>query len=480
MIGSGPSAWAVLNSLGNLDDVLLIDGGAKFSPANLNLGKHLGVKTKFGSNHAIAVASDFHVDDQSRDAFPASLSRGGLSEIWGNGFSPYLFSEISKELLIDDAAIQKSMREILDLIPSSNLNKNSMLARRFKLDSVIGSKNCQEVIPIHPLFESKLQGIKSQNQKLSILIDRPFFFLNSNSCTNCGLCMTGCPYGSLFDAGEKINTMILRNQILRKNVISGKVIRLERVGEKIKVYYTQNRTSQSILVEEVILSCGPLATAILLMNSNLIPNRLEIPDSQVFYFGLVSRKRFKQLPLIPDLGQLAIIPSDVSRGDFQVALYKPTLMSKNRISESLFGRFSSILKIPRFVSDRIVPAIGFLPQDKSGVLVLEKDGAQIRLIRKKNHESNGEIRKIIKEVKPLLRDLGFYTPKFSLRIPDPGSGFHLGASLPLGGEIIDMNGRLRNEQQVRIMDPSLLPTLPAGAHTFLTMSLIRLVMRSEK
>jgi hypothetical protein len=174
-----------------------------------------------------------------------------------------------------------------------------------------------------------------------------------------------------------------------------------------------------------------------------------------------------------------ILPGDTSKGDFQISLYKPSETSRQRISFSIFSDFSKFFKIPRLLSDFIVPAIGFLPQEKSGFLVLEKINGTIVLRRVPNPESVRQINSILRQIQPLTKKMAFFLSRYTVKIPDPGSGFHLGASLPLGGDVIDLQGRLRSEPKISIMDPSILPSLPAGAHTFVSMSLIRHIMKSR-
>ena len=57
-----------------------------------------------------------------------------------------------------------------------------------------------------------------------------------------------------------------------------------------KVYFDSENIEKIELFDEVILSTGPLSTALILMKSGLLPEKFEIPDSQVFYGAFVSRK----------------------------------------------------------------------------------------------------------------------------------------------------------------------------------------------
>jgi hypothetical protein len=42
---------------------------------------------------------------------------------------------------------------------------------------------------------------------------------------------------------------------------------------------------------------------------------------------------------------------------------------------------------------------------------------------------------------------------------------------------LDMQGYLISNKSIRVLDASILPKIPAGAHTFLTMALIRALIK---
>ena len=69
---------------------------------------------------------------------------------------------------------------------------------------------------------------------------------------------------------------------------------------------------------------------------------------------------------------------------------------------------------------------------------------------------------------------------WAMRIPLPGSGFHIGASLPLNSEHLDKLGQLRIVPSIKVLDASILPKIPAGAHTFLTMAIISNLLKVEQ
>jgi hypothetical protein len=271
--------------------------------------------------------------------------------------------------------------------------------------------------------------------------------------------------------------MIASNELDIKKLMKGIVKRLDQTTLGVNVYFQTDGIEKSELFDEVILSTGPLSTALILMNSGLLPDEFESPDSQVFYGALVSRKRMRPLASTKEVGQLVCYPRESSSEDFQISFYSPSELSRNRISQTIFPTFLSYLKIPKFVSERIIPAIGFLPQDLSGKIVIKRVAGGYSIRREKNPSSLHSSRKALRRVSRTMRRFGFVNVSIATQIPAPGSGFHIGASLPLGGNYVDDLGYLNNAKSIRVLDASILPKIPAGAHTFFSMALIKALIK---
>lgn len=471
VIGTGPSGFAVLNSIKNKHEVWVMDGQAEFEDSTISTRSHLALKMKFGSGHTYVDSKSLGLLDDSSYKLPISYSRGGFGEIWGNGFTPYECSELmpnaSPELQI---RIRRAMRDLLNIIPFSHVP--SELDTRFGEVNTWSDSNSFGSLSPHPIFQDIIEKRKVNNND-GLLFGQPSLLLDSDRCTNCGLCLTGCPYGALFDPGEQINRMMLSKELDINKFIKGIVKRIVPTNLGTEVYFVSNNEEKIELFDEVILSTGPLSTALILMNSDLLPEVFEIPDSQVFYAAFLSKKRIRQLTSTKEVGQLVCYPLGKSTEDFQISFYAPTDLSRKRISQTIFPRFFQWILLPKFLSERIVPAIGFLPQEVSGKLVIKKDRHGFTISRQPSLNAIGSSNKALRRISKALRSSGLTYFRFGTQIPLPGAGFHIGASLPLGGQYVDAEGYLITAKTVRILDASILRKIPSGAHTFLSMALIR-------
>jgi ferredoxin len=477
LIGTGPSGWAVLNSIPNLERLWVIDGGAEIDLGSVASSKHLGVKGKFGSSHSYGRVDSNEVMDDSNYALPLSYSRGGFGEVWGRGFTPYDIAEYSQDDYFRNLNLYPAMKRILAKLPY--LHSPSDLDLRFGIEELWGQSRSSTSVKTHPFFAEILKKKRGKASDNKILIGTPNQFLDSSKCTGCTLCLSGCPYGALFDPGEEVNKLILTGKLPKSNVLKGKVLRIYKKEGVNVVEYTRNKKIFKIEFDEVIISAGPLSTLFILMKSQLLPSTFQLPDSQVFYSALFSMKRIRTAKKLPEMGQISIHPRTRDDFDFQLSLYAPSETSQDRISKTIFGEKSMSIKIPKWATDHLIPIIGFLPQEASGYLRITMKGDSIVVNRIDNNESLRIARLCLSKVRKSFLKMGLLNVPFSLRIPDAGAGFHLGASLPLASEFLDEFGYLKNNPTIRIMDASILPKIPAGGHTFLTMSLIDYLMREK-
>lgn len=477
VVGTGPSGFAVLNSLKDTTNVWIMDGQTEFDHSTISTKSHLGLKMKFGSSHTYVDSARLGLSDDSSYKLPISYSRGGFGEIWGNGFTPYDLTELmSKNFPNICAPVRNAMKELLDIIPFSHVP--SELDVRFgEVHTWSNSSTYGNLFP-HPIFQNILKKRRGLHPD-GLLFGQPSLLLDPNRCTNCGLCLTGCPYGALFDPGEQINQMVYSKKLDSSKFIKGIVTKLEPTNLGVTVHFYADGEEKSEWFDEVILSTGPLSTALILMNSKLLPERFEIPDSQVFYGAFLSRKRIRPMRLTKEVGQLVCYPDLNSANDFQLSFYAPSELSRQRISQTIFPSFLRLIKIPKFLSERIIPAIGFLPQEVSGKICILKNSVGFEITRQKNKASKTESRIALRRVSHSLRRFGLLNFRLGTQIPVAGSGFHIGGSLPLDGQYVNDAGYLINATSIRVLDASILPRIPAGAHTFLTMALIRALIKAN-
>jgi hypothetical protein len=153
--------------------------------------------------------------------------------------------------------------------------------------------------------------------------------------------------------------------------------------------------------------------------------------------------------------------------------------------DQIFARFPGLKFLkPLLIRQilRVHPFICYLDPKLSAGLVLRKKGEQIELIPEDDNQSIRYHKVGLRRLGLQLSRIGLFVPIFMLRIPPPGAGFHVGASLA-HGELTDHTGRLGQLRKVHIVDGSVLPSLEPGSVTPTLMAnairIVRVLLESD-
>ena len=460
IIGTGPSSWSVYEALSahtNSCSITIIDAGKRFSPHSANDLKS-SQKGKFGSNH-------MYDTDGSLLSFSGqsnfSMAHGGFSTVWGAGIR--LWSEESISCLgVDSSLVYGEAIEMLTKIDYSgdretlNFPENYLVEKKSTppgsyLANSVTRKTSQNTIKLFPT-------------PLAVSTE------GTNSCRGCGQCLSGCPYGSIFDSGIEFDHLINEKKC---NYLTGVVETVSEANNLVAISLIKT-SGERVTTEfdEVYLCAGAIGTPAILMRSGFLHRCIEIADSQVFYFiGLKTPNKAKEKHFA--LSQATLNSDEATTNQFSASLYLSNKEVRERISNFITTRlFGLRIPIPSFVDRFLFLGIGFLDSENSGKIVLKHSSGEnkISVSANSNPYSRILIRQALKSIAQRLRsDRLFVFSRISI-IPAPGEGFHSGASLTLGGEYVDESGLLRGTERIHVSDVSLLPFVKPGPHTFTSMA----------
>ena len=463
MIGSGPSAWAAFKSLeslhGNCCEIFVLDAGLRESKSS-QIPTMAG-KTKFGSSHMYA-GTFSNIRFLAPSNF--SLANGGLSTVWGAGIRLW-----EKELLrnyCDTDKIYRSAQQLLEEIQYSGTAESLNFPESFKIKDKASPPNATD---FNSLLGYETSDVCSFETALAVDVS------TSSSCVGCGKCLTGCPYGSIFDSGTAFDRAVARRTTARREVLIERITPTE-IGIEI-CGSTVNGTKFVETFDEIHLSAGAVGTPTLLLNSNLLNKTdLTILDSQVFYF--LGFKVFKKSD-VPSfaLSQVTLSSNDLKRFNFRASLYKSNEEIRSRIKHILKSKIYFSLPVPRLLDRFLFLGIGFLDSENSGSIKLSKVGDEVLVLP--IISGSRQIGSALKRIRKYLWPKGFYIVPGVYIKPLPGLGFHSGGGLPIGSDYVDEFGRLRRDPRIRISDVSILKSIPAGAHTFTSMAIVSSIIKGE-
>jgi hypothetical protein len=210
------------------------------------------------------------------------------------------------------------------------------------------------------------------------------------------------------------------------------------------------------------------------MRSKLLPNQVKVADSQVFYFmGISYFKKNKKNEYFA-LSQATIESNVGDDCEFMCSLYSCNSDVRKRISELIASKlFGLKIYIPKFLDRILYLGIGFIDSTQSGSIQLDliRDTNEIKISSKQNPKSKQVIRSALRKIARTTRKSKMFTLTWFYQMPNPGAGFHSGASLPAGGTFVSENGTLRSRESIVIADVSILPFVKPGAHTFTSMAI---------
>ena len=455
IIGSGPTAWAAARGV-------LSRGG---SPVIIDFGSHPKIAAPIikGSS-ALAVKGDSdkealfsypksHVFATDGRQLPLTSARGGLSKIWGAGILMRSQEELHEWAPIYDE-IDVAFRALYDLLPSTGFD--DMTSNRFPLPQTQG------IAPVSRRYEKFLTSMQSTKADVLFGFPRMAMKTEGSACIRCGSCLTGCPESLFFSAETAFKKMTVDGEC---RFIEGPVTSIEG-GDSFSVVTTPTSKFEA---RRVYLAAGPIGSPSLLQRSKMVPDFLTVMDSAVFYAGLINLNSSTGDEQEFSSAHASLFSDSFGATDFQAAIYESNDEYAARLASAM-PLFQNLLKVPKFLVKRINPIIGFLDSSVSGSLELNHRSGRTWVTRKSNDETRRATLRTMTRIHSALDGTGLKPIRRLVSIPAPGTGYHSGASLPMGGDLVNFNSQLITSPSIFIVDASSLPRIPAGSHTFTAMA----------
>lgn len=486
VIGSGPTGWAACMGVwARGGEPLIIDIGytsTNSSSESVVQNPMVKSKSRFGSEHMYSFPlSEFQINQPS-GILPLSGALGGFSTVWGAGIQPVSEADLNG---VPTSVRQNWLSSSAELLKKMDfLGRNDLLSIRdpwpvIPHDEVVTSSRFKMILHRADSKQSiKMQKVVYGSPRLAIKGSRNRSL--KNSCTLCGQCMSGCPEDSIFDAGQAIHKGILE---FGGNYMNGLVTKISADADPVAplrddvVAEVRVADGSTIYVraKHLYLAAGAIGTPILLQKSGLAPPILDVRDSQMFYGAFVSIDKYDKSRLFMSTSQGYFSTSSgvAVEQELSMSVYEYSDEFKNRLEQMVPRLIRPLIKLVAPITRQIVPGIGFLSQDVSGLIRLTFDGKKTSVSFKKNAATPKAIRSAKKLTGSTSRRLGLIPIPNPFPTPSVGAGFHAGASMPMGSEkknLTDWNGRLKLVPSIQIVDSTSLMRIKAGSHTFMAMA----------
>ena len=458
VIGSGPTGFAAALGIAARGGApVLMDFGQVAKGSRAAFAGSAGAAVKGGGDgrdEVFAYPSSLVAADDGRH-LPLSSARGGLSRIWGSGVLVRGDEELA-QFGPAEAGVREGYAALLDVI--------AVTGRRDATSDRFPWPDGLPVAPQSRRFELLVRALQDEPRE-GVLFGYPrvaLDLLTPPGCLRCGRCLSGCPEHLFFDAAPRLEAMATHGTI---SWLVGPALTLSQCDAGIKV----GTPTGVISADRVFLAAGPVATAALLQRSGLVSEMLTLEDSAVFYTAYLNTNGPTDDAYEYASSHLVAFADRMEPLDFQLAVYEANPEYRVRLRALLPVMPSGLIPDP--LLRRVNAGIGLLAPEFSGRLEISTTTGGRTWVRRRSHPATSRAaRAVVRRVGHRLGARGVHPVPGAVVVPPPGSGYHVGASMPVGGGLVDIGGRLRVAPDIRVVDASSLPHVWAGSHTFTAMA----------
>ena len=274
----------------------------------------------------------------------------------------------------------------------------------------------------------------------------------------CGSCLNGCAWDAIWETKPIIDTWHGQGRIdYLPGVYVEKLKEFENtIGINVK---SSSMKDINLFAKKVIVAAGVIPTAAILLRSEIVDN-VKIKDSStafgvMFNFGIKKNERKHH-----NLSQFWVRSRD--KNSFMAQIYP----SSTEFTERIFSEFRTAWLLRWFIRPllhRTNPLISYVDDSHSGTLAMSVEKS--RIIVSVNSKPNNNFHKSeLKKISKVFCKSRYLLPVFLTRFSNPGTGYHIGASMS--------HGMLTNElgvpvgcKNIHIVDASVLPNVSIGSIT---------------
>ncbi len=474
IIGSGATATAAYLGLidSEIDDYIITlftpprDDNSDQNPTDEPFVK---MNTRF-----LRVNYNNDLESQLSNGMSGAPNFGGWTQFWGATILPWhkkVFEKIDRSER-DYAEAYERIHEIVPLLAS----KDSLIDD-FPLFGKPTTKHENTLTKVFTKKSTSGGPLVIGNSRLAV---NGYGQNMGEGCTNCGLCLSGCPGDHIWNASGYFATD-LPNLVIEESW----VLSIENLEKETKVRIHYRDFSDEVAFQDfddIFVAAGALSTAQLLIKSK-IAEKIIIRDSPVTVVPFLS-SNFRKLNVENGIALSSMfIAMNLDQSSEEHIFMQCYGMNDDLRRRVLFEKpVLRIVPMPflRFILNRVGLAMVFQDMKYGGKIQISKlDEGRTRIFEKSQRSEIGRV-KLRDALKQLIRHN--LLPLWFLRHEGkPGEGFHFGASISQNmsrfpGE--DQEIFKINAPNVHIVDSSVLPTIPCYPTTFTAMANAYLIAKS--
>jgi choline dehydrogenase-like flavoprotein len=413
-----------------------------------------------------------------------SLALGGLSNVWGAAVLPYRACEL-EGWPVRVADLASYYRSTFEFVPLAG--EHDDLEDHFPLygDPERLEPTAQIARVLAGLREARAElrraGVVGGRARLAVAAGSS---ARGTPCRYTGLCMYGCPYGSIYVASATLDELLRAGRVdYRPGLI---VDRLEEGpgGVLVRATRLEGGGSETLSADRVFVACGVLGSTRLLLESlDSYGRPVPLLESAYFTMPLLMRRRPARVGRGLAGNTLAQVFLEVDDPDVSTAGVHLQVYGYNDL---MLRALASRSRLPERAATRVLQPLlgrllygqGYLHSDDSPRLsaeLLREDDRNLLVLTPGDGAATARrIAAFVRRLRALRPLTGFQPLASMLQIWPQGKGFHVGGSLPMRerpGELeSDVLGRPTGFRRVHVVDASVLPSIPATTITLSAMA----------
>jgi choline dehydrogenase-like flavoprotein len=508
VIGSGPAGVAAAQALCDSGrKVMVIDAGDKIEAGRMSVFEALAelepeqwppelaqrardafpvnirqipLKPAYGSLFPYARGDpDLPITCMDAETLP-SLAYGGLSNAWGASILPFRRQDIEDwPVSLDE--LEPHYKAVLRFVP--------IAAEHDELSEILPLyTDAPTALPHGPQAEMLLGGLR---RHASALKEAGFHFGASrlavtasagypNGCRRSGMCLYGCPYGSIYNASHTLEKLVHSGKVEYRGGIY--VDRLTEGDDSVTIdFHQRKRPAEAgrLTASRVFVACGAISSTRLVLDSlGCVPLSRQLQDSQYFVVPMLTPHAAPVSVKTQGntLAQIFVELEDthISGHTMHLQVYGYNDLMLSALTRRLPLGQARLERMLQPLLGRLVVIQGYLHSAESPGLTLHLDADRMRVVGDSGALGAARVRILVRRLAEKGRLLGMFPMPRLVQIGRPGKSNHVGGSLPMRhepGELeTDTLGRLPNWSRVHVVDASIFPSVPATTVTISVMA----------
>ena len=445
----------------------LLETARSYFPASI---RGVPLKPAYGSYFPYALDDvDFRVE-QVRSSARSSLARGGLSNTWGAAMLPYRQEDI-QDWPIRVSDLEPHYRAVLSFVPLVGEHDDLTKLLPMYADPVSRLRRTPQVERVAEHWQAHQRqlverGFLFGSSRLAVVADQA----RDDHCRYCGLCMHGCPYGSIYNSWHSLRELVDRKRVTHRVGLFVDRLR-EEDGRVVLEYHERDRSGHGVLrADRVFVACGTISTTRLIAESMAEPPAsVHLVDSQTFTMPLLTPRSsvVSTENQGNTLAQLFLEVEDetVASRTVHLQLYGYSDIMLKAILHRLPAERATAERLLRPLIGRLVVMHGFVHSDDSPGFTIERLADGIRTVGDESEDSRAVVTRLLAKMRRSAIDLGMIPVPMLTQVGLPGKSFHTGGSFPMrrrpGRLESDLLGRPTGFDRVHVVDSSVFPSVPA-------------------